>query len=455
MNVSIKNNDAISGIIKVDVEKNDYSELMSKNLQKIRQQVNMPGFRKGMVPIGLVKKLYGKQAMAEEVNKLVSEKMYSFIREGNINILGDPIPNETEQKKIDFDVDENFEFCFDVALAPEINVKLSKKDKLTSYLITVDDKMVGNQIESYCKNYGSYEKVEKVEVEDLVKGVIVELEGGKPKPAGILIEDAVLMPSYIKGKMEQKKFLGAKVESKIIFNPFKAYKGAEVELASFLKINKDEAKEMKSDFSFEIKEITRHKKAELNQELFDRVFGENAVSDEAGFKEKITETIKEQFAPQSEYKFIKDMHDLIVRKIGDVAFADDILKRWLLIADEKNTKESIEENFPKIVEDLKYHLAKENLVKENDIKVEKEDIEAVGRRVAKMQFVQYGMLSVPDNILDSYVKEMMEKKETVNNLVDRAIDDKLSAYIKNRITVNEKEVTSEEFGKLLDEKVES
>ena len=452
MNVSLQNNGAVSGVLKVDIEKNDYAEQLSKNLQKLRQQVNMPGFRKGMVPIGIVKKLYGKQAMAEEVNKLVSEKLFSYIRENNIKVLGEPIPNETEQKEINFDTDENFEFCFDIALSPEIDIKLTKKDKLTLYHITIDDEAIDKQIDSYRRNYGEYDKADEVEGEDLVKGTIVELEDGAPKSAGIFIEDAVLMPSYMKGKMEQKKFLGAKLESKIVFNPYKAYKGAEAELASFLRISKDEVKDMKSDFSFEIKEITRHKSAELNQEFFDRIFGPDVVKSETEFREKIKEYLAEQFEPQCEYKFMNDVRVMLTHKAGDVTFAEDILKRWLLMSDEKATKEAVDNDYPKVVEDLKYHLAKEKLVKENDIKVEKEEIEEFGKRVAKAQFAQYGMLSAPDDVLDNYVKDMMKKQETVNNIVDRVIDEKLSVLMKNITTVKEEEITFEEFGKIMEEK---
>ena len=452
MNVSLQNNDAMSGVIKVDIEKNDYAELMNKNLQKLRQKVNMPGFRKGMVPIGIVKKLYGKQAMAEEINKLVSEKLFSYIRENEISILGEPIPNETEQKAIDFDADENFEFCFDIALSPDIDVKLTKRDKLTLYKIIIDDEIIDKQVDSYRRSYGAYDKVNEVEGEDLVKGIIVELEGGTPKPAGIFIEDAVLMPSYMKGKMEQKKFIGAKLEEKIIFNPFKAYKGAEAELASLLKINKDEVKDIKSDFTFEIKEITRHKKAELNQEFFDRIFGSDVVKSELEFRDKMKELLTEQYAPQSEYKFMDDVRDMLIRKAGDISFAEDVLKRWLLLSDEKATKEAVDNDYPKVVEDLKYHLVKEKLVKDNDIKVEKEDIEEFGKRMAKSQFAQYGMLSVPDDVLDNYVKDMMKKQETVNNIVNRVIEEKLSGFIKNKITINEKEVTSGEFGDIMDGK---
>lgn len=451
MNVSFNNKDAASGILKVEIEQKDYAEPMKKNLQQLRQKVNMPGFRKGMVPMGIVQKLYGRQVMAEEVNKLVSDQLLSYLREQDIKILGEPIPNETEQKTIDFEVDTDFEFCFDIALAPEMEVKLTKKDKLTDYRIKVDDELIDKQVESYCKNYGSFDQADKVEAEDMVKGILAELEDGAPKESGILVEDAVLMPSYMKGKMEQKKFIGAKLGDKFVFNPYKAYKGAEAELASLLKIEKDAVKEMKSDFTFEIQEITRHKPAELNQELFDRIFGPDAVKSEAEFREKVKEGLAEQFAPETEYKFSRDVRDLLMQKTNDVTFADDILKRWLLISNEKTTAEAVEEDYPKVVEDLKYHLAKEYLVKAHDIKVENEDVEALAKRVAKSQFAQYGMLSVPDDVLANYAKDMLKKEETLNNLVNRVIEEKVSDLVKKTATVAEKEVTAEEFGKLFEE----
>lgn len=451
MNVSLKNNDPASGVLKVEIEKKDYAEQLKKNLQSLRQKVNMPGFRKGMVPPGMVKKLYGKQVLAEEVNKLVSEKIMSYIKDNDVKILGEPIPNETEQKPIDFNREEDFEFLFDIALAPQINVALTKKDKLTYFQIKMDDELADKQIEMHLRRFGSYDTADEAEVEDMLKGTVSELEEGAPKEGGIVVEDAVLMPLYMKTKTEQEKFIGAKTNHKITFNPYKAYKGTEAEIASFLKIDKEKVKETKSDFTFEIKEITRHKKAELNQELYDRVFGENAVKDEAEFRDKVKALLQEQYTSQSEYRFINDMRTMLIDKTKEVVFADDILKRWLLISNEKVTQDMVEHDYPEVLADLKYHLVKEKLVKENEIKVEKEELEDLARRVAKAHFAQYGMLTAPDNLLNNYVKEMLEKQETVNKLIDRVISGKLAAVVKDKITVTTKEVTAEEFDKIMTE----
>lgn len=450
MNVSLINNDSVRGIIKLEIVKSDYEAAVEKSLRSFRQKANVPGFRKGMVPMGMVKKMYGKQALLEEVNRLVSENLFKYIRENNLNILGEPMASEAEPSALDFDKDENFVFNFDVALAPEIKIDLSKEDALPYYEVKIDDDMLNKQVEAYTANFGTYEAGEEVEEKDLVKGTVAELENGTPKEGGVVVENAVLMPMYVKDEAEKAKFIGAKVNTVVVFNPNKAYEGAEAEIASFLHVDKEKVAELTGDFSFEIKEISRHKNAELNQELYDKVFGENVVTSEEEFKGKIKEALAEQFTPQSDFKFLNDAREVLVKKAGELKFADDILKRWLLVANEKNTAENIEKEYSHIIEDLTYHLIKENLVKANGLKVEDADIEGFAKRVAKAQFAQYGMLSVPEDVLDNYSKEMLKNKQTLQNILDRAVEEKLAGWLKEQITVDKKEVSAEEFAKLFE-----
>lgn len=450
MNVSLKNTDATRGVLTLEIVKADYAEQVEKNLRGIRQKANFPGFRKGMVPMGMVKKMFGKSALAEEVNKLISENITAYIRDNHLHILGEPLPSETEQTKVDFDTQEDFEFCFDVALAPEINIELSKADKLPYYQIKIDDEMVDKQLEAYQANFGTYKEVEEVEEKDLVKGTLAELENGTPKEGGIVVEDAVLMPMYVKEETEKAKFVGAKKHSVVVFNPHKAYEGAEAEIASFLKIDKEQVAAHTGDFSFEIKEVTRHANAELNQELFDKVFGKDVVTSEEEFKNKIREALAEQFTPQSDFKFLTDARDLLVQKAGELSFADDLLKRWLLAADEKNTKEKIDEEYPHIVEDLTYQLIREKLVVDNGLKVENADLEDFAKRVAKAQFAQYGMLSVPEDVLGNYAKDLLKNKQTFQNIFNRAMEEKMAGWLKEQIELDVKEVTLDEYNKLME-----
>ena len=450
MNVSLKNTDATRGVLTLEIVKADYAEQVEKNLRGIRQKANFPGFRKGMVPMGMVKKMFGKSALAEEVNKLISENITAYIRDNHLHILGEPLPSETEQTKVDFDTQEDFEFCFDVALAPEINIELSKADKLPYYQIKIDDEMVDKQLEAYQANFGTYKEVEEVEEKDLVKGTLAELENGTPKEGGIVVEDAVLMPMYVKEETEKTKFVGAKKHSVVVFNPHKAYEGAEAEIASFLKIDKEQVAAHTGDFSFEVKEVTRHANAELNQELFDKVFGKDVVTSEEEFKNKIREALAEQFTPQSDFKFLTDARDLLVQKAGELSFADDLLKRWLLAADEKNTKEKIDEEYPHIVEDLTYQLIREKLVVDNGLKVENADLEDFAKRVAKAQFAQYGMLSVPEDVLGNYAKDLLKNKQTFQNIFNRAMEEKMAGWLKEQIELDVKEVTLDEYNKLME-----
>ncbi len=450
MNVSLKNIDATKGIMKLEIVKADYADKLDKSLRNLRQKANIPGFRKGMVPMGMIKRMYGKNALLEEVNQLVSENLYNYIQEKNINILGEPLPNETEQQKIDFDTQEDFEFCFDIAFAPEIKIELSKDDKLPFYKVVVDDDTLNKQVESYRVNFGSYDNVDDVDEKSLLKGTVAELENGAPKEGGVLVESTTLMPMYVKDEAEKAKFLSATKNSVIVFNPKKAFDGSEVEISSFLHIDKAAVQNISDEFSFEIKEITRNKPAEMNQEFFDKVFGKDTVKTADEFKAKISEAILEQFEPQSNFKFLTDARNLLVSKVGKLEFADDLLKRWLLLSNEKNTKESIDADYPHVIEDVTYQLIRSKLVKDNGIKIEDKDIEDFAKQVAKAQFAQYGMLSVPEDALANYAQNMLKDKQTQQRIADRAIEDKLAEWLKTQVSLEVKEVSAEEFNKLFE-----
>lgn len=450
MNVSLKNIDATKGIVKLEIVKDDYAGNVDKSLKGLRQKANVPGFRKGMVPMGMVQKMYGKQVLVDEINKLVSENLYNYIRESKLNILGEPLPNQTEQKEINFDTQEDFEFLFDIAFAPEIKIEVSKEDKLPYYQVKIDEEMIGKQVEAYQANFGTYEDVEEAEENDIVKGIVAELENGAPKEGGIVVEEAMLLPKFIKEEAEKAKFNGAKKNSVIVFNPSRAFEGSDAEMASFFKKDKSEVSELTGDFSFEIKDIKRHKNAEMNQELFDKVFGEGVITTEEEFKNKIREALEEQFTPQSDFKFLEDAREVLKEKAGELNFADDVLKRWLLIANEKNTPEKVEHDYPEILKDLTSHLIKEKIVADNEIKVEEADLLNFAQKVAKAQFAQYGMLSVPEDVLMNYTKEMLKNKETHRNLLDRVVEEKLAGWLKGQVSLEVKEVTPDEFNKLFE-----
>lgn len=446
----MQNVDKVSALLTVNIEKADYQERVEKVLKKYRQQVNMPGFRKGMVPMSLIKKQFGKSAMAEEVDKLMQDAVNNYIRENKVNMLGMPLPNEEKMQVIDFDAQEDFEFVFDIALAPEFKAEVSEQDAIDFYTITVSDEMVNSQVDMYAQRAAKYEKVEEYADRDMVKGLLAELdENGNTKEGGIQVEGAVMMPSYMKNDEQKAIFATAKVNDVLVFNPNAAFEGNEAELSSLLKIKREEVAEMKSNFSFQIEEITRAVPAALTQELFDQVFGEGAVSSEEEFRGKIKEGIAAQFEADSNYKFLLDARTYLMNKVGKLEFPDALLKKIMLMNNEDKGESFVEENYEKSLEELTWHLIKEQLAEAFEIKVEQADILAIAKENTRMQFAQYGMMSIPEEMLENYAKEMLKKKENVEGLVNRALESKLAAALKGKVALNNKEVSMEEFNDLL------
>ena len=376
MNISLQNVDSVSAVLTVQIEKADYQEKVEKALKTLRQKVNMPGFRKGMVPAGLIKKQYGVSVLAEEIDKLLQEKVFEYIRENKVNMLGTPLPKENQ---VNFETEENFEFSFDIALAPEFNVELSANDSVDYYDINVTDEMVDQQVKMYTQRTAKYEKVEDYQDNDMLKGLLAELdENGNTKEGGVQVEGAVMMPVYMKNDEQKAIFNGAKTNTVLVFNPSVAFDNNEAELASLLKLKKEEVADHKGNFSFQIEEITRMIPGELTQELFDQVLGEGKAHSEEEFRAQI----------------------------------------------------------------------KEKLVAANDIKVEQGDLTNMAKEATRAQFAQYGMINVPEELLENYSKEMLKKQESVEALLNRVVESKLSETLKGQVTLNHKAVSAEEFNQM-------
>ena len=351
----------------------------------------------------------------------------------------------------DFDTMEEFEFVFDIALAPEFKAEVSAKDKVDYYSIEVSEEMIDNQVKMYTQRTGKYDKVDAYEDNDMLKGLLAQLdEEGNTKEGGIQVEAAVLMPAYMKNDDQKAIFANAKVNDVLVFNPNVAYDGHAAELGSLLKIDKEIAKDVKSDFSFQVEEITRFVPGELTQEVFDQAFGEGVVKTEEEFRAKIKEEIAARFVADSDYKFLIDIRKVMMEKVGKLEFSDALLKRIMLLNNEEKGEEYVAENYDKSIEELTWHLIKEQLVEANDIKVEQEDVLKMARETTKAQFAQYGMLSIPDDVLDNYAQEMLKKKETINNLVSRVVEVKLAAALKAQVTLENKNVSIEEFNKMFE-----
>lgn len=449
MKISFENPDKVNGLLTLTVEEADYKENVEKTLKNYHKKANVPGFRPGMVPMGMIKRQFGTTAKVDEINKLLGEQIYKYVKDNNIQMLGEPLPSD-KQEPVDMEKEAPYTFMFDIAVAPEFKAELTGDDTIDYYTITVDDKIIDQQIDVFASRAGHYDKVEDYQANDMLKGDIRELdENGNTKEGGITVEGAVLMPEYIKVEDQKKLFDGAKLGDIITFNPKKAYPESDIEVSSLLKMKKEEVADLTADFSYQITEISRYVKAEVNQELFDQVYGKDVIKDEKDFREKIAEGLKAQFAVDSDFKFIQDVRKYLVDKVGALTYPDALLKRIMLNNNKDKGEEFVEKNYEQSIKELTWHLIKEQLVKANGIKIEDADIEETAKEAAKAQFAQYGMNNIPEEYIENYAKDMLKKREYIDSFVDRSIDRKLTEILKNVVKLENKTATLEEFNKMM------
>mgnify|MGYP000126979244 FL=1 len=452
MKVSFENQDKVNGLMTIIVEESDYKEKVEKSLKDYRKQANIPGFRKGMAPMGLIKKQYGEYLKLDTINKVVGEELYKYIKDNKINMLGEPLPS-AKQEAQDLEKEPPYTFYFDIAVAPELKVELTSKDKLPYYDIKVDDATVDKQVDIFASRTGQYVKAEEYQKNDMLKGDLRELdEKGNTKEGGITLEAAVMMPEFIKVEDQRKLFDNAKLGDVIVFNPRKAYPDNDSEIAALLKIKREEVAQHEGDFSYQITEISRFEKADVNQALFDQIYGEGEVKSLEEFRTKIAEGIKEQTVTDCDYKFLLDVRSYLEGKVGKLTFPDEILKRVMLLNNKERGEEFVEKNYEASIQQLTWHLIKEQLVEANKVKIEDKDVREAAKETARIQFAQYGMIQVPEEYVDNYVTEMFKKKENVDAFVDRAIDLKLIEALKKVVTLETKEVTLDEFNKIVEGK---
>ena len=450
MEIKFECADKINGKVTVAIVKADYEEKVKKTLKDYRKKANVPGFRPGNAPMALIEKQYGAAVKIDEINQLLSEKVDAYIRENKIQVLGSPLMNDEENNSVDFEKAEEFTFVFDVAIAPEFKISLTKKNKVPFYTIKVDDELINQQIDVYTSRAGQYVKVKTYKDGDMLKGDIRELENGETKEGGVMVESAVMMPKYMKDKEQQDLFKGCKPGDVITFNPYRAYEGNQTELASFLKITKEQAAEMKSDFTYQVTEVTRYEKGKVDQDLFDNVYGKDTVKTEEDFRKRVAEDLTKQMVADSDYRFIIDLREYCEKKVGTLEYPDALMKRMMKRNNPDKDDKYIEDNYDNSMKELTWHLIREQLVAVHKINIDEADIKAAAIEATRAQFAQYGMNNIPDEYLVKYAEDMLKKEEMVNNLVDRSIDRKLTDIMKTVVTLDTKELTLKEFNALFE-----
>ena len=450
MNISFEIANKVNGLLTLTVEEADYQENVEKALKDFRKKANYPGFRPGMVPMGLIKKQYGASAKMDAINKLIGEQIYKYVQDNKIQMLGEPLQHEGQEPQ-DLEKPAPYTFQFDIAVAPEFSIELNGHNKIDHYTITVDDALIDRQVDMFASRLGSFESVDSYEDNDMLKGDLRELdEKGNTKEGGLTVEAASVMPNYIKNEAQKALFNGAKKGDIITMNPREAYEN-NAELAAFLKVKEAELGNYTGNFSYQITDIQRYKKHAVDQELFDRTFGEGEVKSEEAFRERIAEGLKEQLSVDADYKFIQDVRAYCEKKVGDLQFPDTLLKRIMLNNNKERGEEFVEKNYANSLKELTWRLIKDKLVAAHNIKVDDKDVLEAAKETARVQFAQYGMNNVPDDYVENYAKEIMKKRENVDGLVDRASDIKLCEALKKVVKLNEKEISLEDFNKMMSE----
>jgi trigger factor len=449
MNIKRESIDDLNAVLKIQVEKADYDGNVEKVLRDYRKKANIKGFRPGMVPIGLIRKMYGKAVQVDEINKVVTDNIQKYLTDEKIEILGDPLPKIDDNEKIDFDTQESFTFSFELGLAPAFETKLSKKNKLTYYEIAADDKMKNDYLDNYTRRYGKFEKAEVSEEKDILKGKIEALDDkGIPVTDGISADDTSLSIEVIKDKKIKKQFIGRVEKDSIDFDLRKAFPN-DNEIAGLLKKQKEEIVTVDGDFRFTINEISRFRPAELNQELFDRIYGENIIHSEEEFRSRINEEITANLRNESEYKLSVDLKKLALEK-SEFQLPDAFLKRWLLKVNEKTTEELVEKEFDNFSRDLKWQLIRNKIARANELKITEEELLKEAEKITRYQFSQYGLFYATDEQVENYAKETLKREEDAKRIADKILEEKVNLILKDTVKLENKSVSIEEFNKLFE-----
>ena len=395
MNITLEQN-GVSALVTVKLEQGDYQDAVKKELKNISAKAEMPGFRPGKVPAGLINKRFGAQVKADTINRVLGEGLMNYINENKVNILGEPMMSEKQQPQ-DIENQNEFEFLFDIALAPEFSYELSNADKLPYYDIEVSDEQIDAQVKNFAQQAGHPESVEEYADRDILRGALAQQdEKGNVLEGGLALDKASLMPAYFVNDDQKKIFEGAKVGDVITFNPSVAH--SQNELAALLKVSKEEA--------------------------------------------------ANQYNEDADYKFLLDVRKYADEKVGKLEFPEELLKRFMKEQNAEKGEEFVENNFAQSLEELKWHLIKEKLVAKAEIKIDDADVRAAAVKTARFQFAQYGMNNVPEEYLENYAAELLKDRNQVNGFVERSINEKLAKALKEVVTLEHKAVSVEDFQKL-------
>jgi trigger factor len=447
MNVTRQEVNAETALLTVQVSPADYQSKVAASLEKYRKQAKIPGFRPGKVPMGLIQKQYGKGVLAEEMNKLVSDALYAYVQENKLEILGNPIPKEGTEVKGDFDNPGDFEFVYEIGYSPAIDLKLNNKSKYDYVQVKIDDKLIDQQIDDLRRRYGKMTSADEVNDSDMILAQFVELnEDGSIKEGGIMHSSTTSM-EFVEDKKVKKTLVGKKVGDKVTVSATAITRG-DSDKAAMLGIKPEELANHSDSYQMTINDIKRMELAELNQDLFDKLFGEGAISSEKELRERIGADLKQMFANDSDRLLTREVYRDLVENTP-VNLPNDFLKRWIQLSNEKPiTIEQIEADYDSYAKDLKWQLIQGHIFKANDIKLDNAEVIEFTKGLIANQFAQYGIPAPEDAELTKQAAGALQNREEANRIYDMLAETKLTQYFKNTVKLNSKEISYDEFVEL-------
>jgi trigger factor len=451
MDITREDIDALNTVIHMKVEKADYEEKVNEVLKDTRRRARVDGFRPGKVPMGIIRKMYYTPILVDEVNKLVSESLFDYMKDNEIRILGEPLPHRDQEKKVDFQHDEDFEFAFDLGLAPEIDLEVTGKDRIPWYRIKVDKKQLEEYVDSVLQRYGEFRPVEKAGKDELIKGSLVKVDSeGNEVGDGIRVEDVSISLDMIKDEAQKLLFSGTGKGDEVFFDVKKAFP-SDSELASLLKVDKSRIPLLEGSFKCVIHEVMKYEKAETGRELYDRLYGEGVISTEEEFMQRIREEMERGYERESEYRFYEDAREVLIKK-AKLDLPVEFLKRWMVETNENLTETKVNEDFGKYEDDFRWQLIKEHLLKKHEIRVSEEEALNTAKKAALNQYMQYGISNVPDDYLEKYARQILSNPEESKKIYDQRAEEKLIGLVKSTARIDDKEVSLDKFRKLYENK---
>ena len=444
MNVTRVDVDSLNAIIKVEVVPADYEGQVKETLDKYRKTAKIPGFRPGHVPFGLVQKQYGKSVLSEELNKVINESLQKFIVDNKIDILGNPIPKGEGAFKGDFDKPGDFEFEYEIGMAPEFEVALSGKSKYDYNKVKVDKKLIDQQINDLRRRYGKLVSSDEVGESDMVLGQFVEMNDDESIKEGGVLHSSTISMEFVEDKKAKKALLGRKVNDKVIVNPSDVSKGGK-DTAAMLGVKEEELENLSDKFQITITEIKGMEMAELNEEFYTKLFGADTIKDEKELRARVKEDLSGMFVNDSDKLFTRAVYNDLLEKTK-IDLPDAFLKRWIKLSNEKDiSEEQIEAEYDGYAKGLKWQLIQGKIFKTNDIKLENEEVIAYTKGLLVSNYAQYGMPAPEDAELTQSAMQVLQNKDEANKIYDMLAEQKLTVYFKETVKLNEKEIAYDDF----------